>query len=81
MSFIDHKGYVFFHNTTPGRYIKLHECSSIYNIVYAKYIQLIYDPVHMTPFTVTRTNPRVNKVEPDEFEYGLKFVRSRVNVA
>ena len=21
----------------------------------------------MTPFTVTRTNPRVNKVEPDEF--------------
>ena len=38
----------FFHNTTPGRYIKLHECSSIYNIVYAKYIQLniTFDPVH-----------------------------------
>jgi hypothetical protein len=49
MSFIEHKGYVFFHqNTTPGRYIKLHECSSIYNIVYAKYIHLniTFDPVH-----------------------------------
>ena len=60
-----------FHNATPGRYIKLHECFSIYNIVYAKYIQLniTFDPVH-----------HVNKVELDEFEYGLKFVRSRVNV-
>jgi hypothetical protein len=39
-----------FHNTTPGRYIyiKLHECFSIHNIVYAKYIQLniTFDPVH-----------------------------------
>ncbi len=52
-----------FHNATPGRYIKSHECFSTYNIVYAKYIQLniTFDPIHRYSYEFDSQNREKNQ--------------------